>query len=183
MQFDSVAYVVLDIPASISSQVKSVREKYNDVIRLALPIEITVAGSSGVGPFQLNQQMDEVFSVLDRIAKETAPIDVSLGEVLRFPNTDIFVLTVADETPFHALHQQITNSTLQFTSSPFPYQPHCTLVVKVPDSDAELSELLQFRVGETCVLDTMSVYGIKPGLSGSGKPVVDLLHRTKLSGN
>ncbi|QSO47341.1 2'-5' RNA ligase family protein [Alicyclobacillus mengziensis] len=183
MEVDCSTFVVLDIPEPTSSEIRTVREHYNDRTRLALPIEITVAGSSGVGPFVVGQELDDIFSALDDIAHETAPIDVELAEVLRFPNTNVFVLTVKDESPFEALHKRILGSGFEFYPSNFPYRPHCTLVIKEPDSDDDANRLMNFRLEHKFVrLDRLSVYGIKPREDGLEIPTVNLLYRTNLTG-
>lgn len=183
MKVDCSTFVVLDVPEPTSSEIRTVREYYKDTVRLALPIEITVAGSSGVGPFVVSQDLERIFSVLDDIAKRTAPVKAEFADVLRFPSTNVFVLTVKDESPFVALHKRIISSGFEFYPINFPYRPHCTLVIKEPDSAEDVNQLMNFQLEHKCVkLDRLSVYGIKPGEDGSGTPIVNLLHRTNLSG-
>lgn len=176
MKFDYDTYVVLDIPMPMAKKVMSIRERYRDWFVKSLPVEITVAGSSGIGVFDSTQDPEEAFVVLDTIAAETSPIEASFGEVLRFPGTDIFVFTLQNEEPFRALHERIVKSGLQFTKSPFPYKPHCTIRQRSPVSEEMAAELLSLRVAGSFVLDTISVYMLD-------RLPMTLLHRVKLTGN
>ena len=147
MKFDFDTYIVLDVPKPIASQIMAIRERHRDIFRASLPVEITLTGSSGVGVFDAAQDPEAAFARIDAIAVETAPIETSFGKVLRFENTDIFVLTLADERPFHLLHQRLAASGLRFTPSPFPYKPHCTLRSHSPVLEREAAELLALSVG------------------------------------
>src|SRR6266849_6409101 len=151
----------------------AIRKRHRDEFRSSLPAEITLIGSSGVGVFDAAQDPEAAFATLDAVAAETAAIQACFGSVLRFPNTDIFVFTLQDERPLRALHERIAKSGLTFTSSPFPFTPHCTLRSRSPISEEDAAELLSLKVLETFVLDTMSVYLLR-------EPPAVLLHRIKL---
>lgn len=176
MGFPSNTYVVLDLPQPVAGKVLAVRRHHRDEYRAALPAEITIAGSSGVGVFAADQDLVEVFSMLDSIAAETAPIRASFSRVLRFPGTDIFVLTLADEEPFRTLHRRIAASGLRFEPSPFPYTPHCTLRSRSPVTEEEAADLFSVRIEDVFMLDTLSVY------QADSLPLT-LLHRAKLTGD
>ena len=68
MEFDYDTYVVLDLPASMAEKVISIRDNYRDWFVKSLPVEITVAGSSGVGVFDSRQDPEEALAVLDTIS-------------------------------------------------------------------------------------------------------------------
>jgi 2'-5' RNA ligase superfamily len=174
MTFEFDTYVVLDLPSPFAEQVLAIREKYLDWFRASLPAEITVAGSSGVGVIDPVQGWREAFVKLNAVAAETPPIQASFGEVLRFPNTDIFVLTLRDEGPFHALHERIAASGLRFKPSPFPYKPHCTLHSRSPVSHETANELFSLQLPGTFTLEMMSVYMVN-------KLPCTLLHRVQLT--
>lgn len=175
MAFTADTYICLDIPSPFAEQVMNIRVQQQDTFRASLPVEITIVGSSGVGVFDETQNEHEAFAMLDAIASETSPIVASFGKVIRFPNSDIFVLTLADELPFRTLHQRIANSSIRFKPSPFPYTPHCTLRSRSPISKQEANELLSLQVQGTFTLDTMSVYMLD-------KLPMTCLHRVKLVG-
>jgi len=173
MAFTADTYICLDIPSPFAEQVMNIRVQQQDTFRAALPVEITLAGSSGVGVFNEVQDVQEAFVMLDAIASETLPIVASFGKVVRFPNSDIFVLTLIDEQPFRVLHQRIASSSIRFKPSPFPYTPHCTLRSRSPVSEQEANKLLALQVPGTFVIDTMSVYMLD-------KLPMTCLHRTYL---
>jgi 2'-5' RNA ligase len=170
--FDTNTYAVLDVPEPFARAVMAVRVKHRDEFRSALPVEITVAGSNGVGEFEPDQVGADVFGTLDAIATEAAPIEATFGPVDRFPGTEIFFLTLQDERPFHELHHRIASSPSRFKQCPFPYRPHCTLRDRTPISDEDIADLLAVEIPGSFVLDTLSVYAMPPPMP--------LLHRVQL---
>lgn len=86
--FDVDTYIVLDLPKQVSEKIKNVRECYN--YPDALPVEITLAGSSGIGVLQGGQDQGKVFEEVDEIAAKTKPVNISFSDVSSFPNTNIF---------------------------------------------------------------------------------------------
>jgi 2'-5' RNA ligase len=150
----------------------AVRIRHRDEFRSGLPVEITVAGSNGVGELDADQPSEDVFAVLTAIAAKTRPIEASFGPVDRFPGTEVFFLTLEDERPFHELHARIADSPIRFRPCPFPYQPHCTLRDRTPISDEEVGDLLAVKNRGSFVLDTLSVYAMPPPMP--------LLHRVRL---
>jgi len=175
MKFDFDTFIVLDVPEPIASQVMTIRERHRDIFRASLPVEITLTGSSGAGVFDVEQDPDTAFATLNTIAAETAPIDAAFNHVLRFDHTDIFVLTLTNEEPFHALHQRIAASGLRFLPSEFPYKPHCTLRSRSPVMEAEAADLLAVSIPDSFSLDTLSVYMMR-------RLPLTLLHRVRLTG-
>lgn len=173
--FAAETYLCLDLPAPVAAQVLRIRRACRDVFRAALPAEITVAGSGGLGVVSPGQDLEIVFAAIEHVAAVTPPIAARFGPVRRFPNTDIFVLTLVDETPFFVLQQRLAGSGIQFGLSPFPFTPHCTLRSRSPVSvDAE-HRLLSLRITENFVLDTLSVYAL------DGLPMTRL-HAARLVG-
>jgi 2'-5' RNA ligase len=176
MTFAHATYICLDLPDPQAQFILNIRKHQHDKFRAALPAEITIAGSSGVGVIKAGQEPAFVFSTLQNIATHTKPITASFGRVLRFPRTDIFVLTLQDETPFRELHQRIAVSGISFEPNPFPFQPHCTLRSRSPVSPEEEAELLSLHVPGIFTLDTLSVYMLE------NLPMT-LLYQVKLKGS
>lgn len=146
---------------------------------MAMPVEVTLTGSSGVGVLEADQDRESVFAVLDEIAASTAPITARFGPVLHWLPS-LFVLSYEDEEPFRALHERIAASGIRFGPIAHPFTPHTTLRSREDPTDEERQDLLNLRrriPGLFC-LDTMSVYE-----GGPGDPVwIRLLHRVRLSG-
>ena len=174
--FAAETYLCLDLPAPMAEQVLSIRRAQGDTFRATLPAEITLAGSGGLGVVSPGQDPEAVFAALDQVAAATPAITATFGPVIRFPRTDIFVLTLADETPFRALHERLAASGIQFQPSPFPFTPHCTLRSRSPVSKAEAGALLSLRIAESFVLDTLTAYAL------TGVPMTRL-HMAPLTGS
>ncbi|KAA9005398.1 2'-5' RNA ligase family protein [Paenibacillus spiritus] len=174
------AHIILDMPSPAAEEIKRIRERLRDEFRASLPVEITLAGSSGIGVLEPGQDPGEVFSILDAIGAETAPITGAFGSVLRFPGTDIFVFTLQEEGPFRLLHQRIADSGLRFQQSPFPYTPHCTLSSCSPVSESEAEEIYRLQVPGEFILDTLSVVSMYVDEAGQAR--VPVLHQVRLAG-
>ena len=168
-------YFVLYIPPPACDLVMEVRRTQKDTFRSALPVEITVAGSNGVGVLDPTQDLAEAYSILDRIAATTAPIKTAFGPVVRFPNTDIFALTFQNDAPLRALHLRLTTSGIRFRESPHAFLPHCTLRSRSPVTAAEERDLMALRIPGQFTLDTLSVCGLD-------RPPVVLFHTAPLLG-
>ena len=175
--FENDTFIVLDLPEPYASAIMDVRVRHRDTVRMAMPVEVTIAGSGGVGVLEREQDRASVFGVLDEIAKETAPIDSRFGPVIHWPPS-LFVMSWEDEAPFHALHERLVRSPIRFGQSPFPFNPHTTLRSRPGITDDEQTELMSFRAPGEITLLTMSVFE-----GGPGDPVwVRLLHRVPLTG-
>jgi 2'-5' RNA ligase len=178
--FDWDTYVVLDVPEPVASKVIAARRRHGDVFRSALPAEITVAGSGGLGCVLPDQDPERVWGVLDEIAKANPPIDCALGEVLRFPNTDIFVYRPHPDDALRSLHEQLAASSIGFRPNPFPYTPHCTLRGGSPVTDEEAASLIAERIADRFTLDQLSVYRLKPWPSDDVPVICQLVRRWTL---
>jgi 2'-5' RNA ligase len=160
--FDADVYLVLELPEPVAREVLARRRKYGDVFRSALPAEITVAGSGGVGCIAEDQDPDQAWATLADIAAATAPITSALGEVLRFPGTNLFVFRPQPDEALRVLHEQIAGSPIRFRPNRFPYTPHCTLRGGGPVTDTEAAAIQAERVPGRFTLRQMSVYRLQP---------------------
>ncbi len=174
--FAAETYICLDLPSPVAEHVLSIRRAQGDLYRSALPAEITVAGSGGLGVVAPGQDPHSVFTALDRVAAATPPITARFGPVVRFPQTDTFVLTLSDDMPFRALQRRLETSGIRFTASPFPFTPHCTLRSHAPVSESEVNALLSLRMTERFTLNTLTIYALM------GLPMTRL-HAASLTGH
>jgi 2'-5' RNA ligase len=156
--FTAGTYVVLDIGGPAAIEVMEVRRRHGYDYLGALPVEITVAGSGGVGSPAEDQDAGDFFAVLTDIAARTPSFTARFAEPVRFPGTDIFALQVDDEAPFRDLHDQIVQSGLSFDESPHPFGPHCTLRQGPAPTDDEVADLLATEITEPFVCPMLSVY-------------------------
>jgi len=171
--FDRNTYIVLELPEPISSTIHSIRAELGDDFQASMPNEITIVGSSGVGPVAQDQDPDEFFKAINEIAASTPPITVSFDKVHRFPGTDIVVMKLLDDSLIRSLHQRFVESGIKFQDTDFAYEPHCTLRSKSPLTDHEMEKLSKLKIEGNFTLHTLSVYAMPP----PGK----LLHTVQLS--
>ena len=160
--FDRNTYIVLELTKPMSSTIHKIRAEQGDDFQASMPNEITVAGSSGVGPIAQDQDPDELFKVIDEIAASTPPITVSFGKAHRFPGTDIVVMKLKDESLVSSLHQRFADSGIKFQDTDFAYEPHCTLRSKSPLTAEEMEELSRLKIEGSFTLQTLSVYAMPP---------------------
>ena len=169
-------YIVLDLAGPAAAEVRRARRARGYDFYGALPVEVTVAGSSGLGTPAPDQDVRQVFSTLDRIAADTPIITGRFGPMLRFPDTNIFVLTMEDPQPFIDLHQRIGESEIEFLPSPFPFIPHCTVRGQVVGaaSSEEAEGLLDLSIDKPFRCEMLSTYTIE------AFPLLKLRHRSHL---
>lgn len=173
-------HIVLDVPEPVATKVMNLRKKYQDHFRSSLPVEVTLTGSSGVGVLVEEQNPELVYETINEIASRWKPIETSLGEVIRFPNTDIFAFSITNELALYDLHRELITSEIKYMENPFPYKPHCTIRSLSPVAFEEEREITNNTITDTFLLDTISVYSLI--INESGKVTLPLLHKVKLKG-
>lgn len=173
--FDQSSYVVLNVPEPIAGAVKALRRRF-DPERAELPVEVTVAGSGGLGTIKPGQYPEKVYELLDQIALETAPIDVRFGPMRRFPNTTIFFLDIEPDERIKALQLKLIDSGIEFEPSRFPFEPHCTIKLRGAAYIKDVRNMLSFKYQSQIVaLNTISVYNHEEAVLNPR-----LLHRANL---
>ena len=133
-------YVCLDLPDPQASAIMALRRQY--CLRLRdFPPEVTIAGSSGVGAIRRELYWDRVEPKLLKFSREAPPVRASFGGIVRFPDTDIFCLSMGDPMPFTAIHERLLHAGISFEPSQFPFFPHCTVRMAGPLTEADVSAL------------------------------------------
>jgi 2'-5' RNA ligase len=166
------AFVVVDIPEPCKTRIQAIRDQLK-TLTAKLPVEITLAGSSGVGPIPEGIDISLIREEVERVANVTAAFKVEFARIDHFPDTGVFFLAPGDRRLFDLLHASLASSKIPFTNSPFPYTPHCTLRVG-PKVEQDVCEGITIPRGEM-LLDSLSVYAMD-----ARTLTVSLLHRTKL---
>ncbi|HZM02405.1 MAG TPA: 2'-5' RNA ligase family protein [Candidatus Saccharimonadales bacterium] len=152
------SYIVAEIPEPVRSQVQALRDSLN-TLTAKLPVEITLAGSSGVGPVPAGADLSLIERHLDRTLLDISPFRVRISAIRAFPNTAIFFLEPLDRSPFDHLHQKLRTSGIPFSEIQWPYNPHCTLRGGEPLSADAASELASRSFPqEEFWINTVSVY-------------------------
>lgn len=162
MDLSNPTYVCLDIPEPAHSTIRQLRADLCE--RLSnFPIEITIAGSSGLGAITAGADWSVVETRLIALCAKTSPILTRFGGVVRFPGTDTFVLSVSDPTPFVDLHEGLKHAHIPFEPNPFPFFPHCSLRMSGPLDPAVISRLFSLRIEGEYELDRMTLQARDPG--------------------
>ena len=144
MQITKPTFVVAELPPNIAAWVRETRLAFDPAIS-HLPAEITLAGSSGVGPISAGQSIKSVRPKLEAALVGRVPFEARFTGIGNFPGTDIFFAS-PEPGPFTALHMAIVSSGIAFGPSAFTYRPHCSLKGFTP-----------LRPGQREALDTLSV--------------------------
>jgi 2'-5' RNA ligase len=144
VQITKPTFIVAELPPSIAAWVRETRLAFEPAIS-HLPAEITLAGSSGVGPVSAGQSIESIQSKLEAALAGRIPFEAHFTGIGNFPGTDIFFASPGPE-PFVALHRAIVSSGIAFGSSPHSYHPHCSL-----------KGFTALRPGQREALNTLSV--------------------------
>jgi 2'-5' RNA ligase len=152
------SYIVAEIPEPVRSQIQAIRDSLN-TLTAKLPVEITLAGSSGVGPIPIGTDLFVIQRHLERILPNLSPFRIRFSAIRTFPNTSIFYLEPLDRSPFDHLHRELRSSGIPFSECPWPYNPHCTLRGGKPlDAKAASALLARPFPQEEFQINTVSVY-------------------------
>ncbi len=160
MDLGNSTYICLDIPEPHYSRVRDIREEHCDRLD-NFPIEMTIAGSSGVGAIKSHHSWEEVERQLVEFCRHRPPIVTAFAGVVRFPGTDIFVLSMRDPGPFQAIHEALQHAGFEFEPSRFPFFPHVSLRMSGPLSEGDINELFRLRIKGEFTMDTLSLYQMR----------------------
>jgi 2'-5' RNA ligase len=175
-------FIVLDVPLPVAETVLALRRQFKSW-RVSLPVEITLAGSSGLGVLRYHEsQLEAIFETLDEIARGFAPIVTRFSSVALFRGTRVFYFVPDDAAPFQLMHAALVKSGLRFERSPFAFTPHCTIADLETVALALPTDLQELALPDCeIVLDTLSVYNLDERVLGGNPEGCRLLHRTKLT--
>jgi 2'-5' RNA ligase len=183
-QWDSKrTFVVLNVPEPVASKITLLRSQYQSW-RVALPVEITLAGSSGIGVLRYHEsEMDDICDKLDEIARISSPILTRFSSVTLFPGTRVFYYRPDDSTSFIEMQSKLIKSGLRFERSPIPFTPHCTIADLPTDATELPDELKALALPDIeILLDTLSVYQLDRRILSGDPDGCRLHHQTKLRG-
>ena len=153
------SYVVAEIPDPVRSEIQALRDELGTPTA-RLPVEITLFGSSGVGPIPVGASVESIIHEIESVFSSVSPWEAAFDEVRVFPNTSIAYLAPVDRSPFDLIHNLLRDSALPRSSNQFPYNPHCTLRSGAATA-GELSKILSRDFPTSSFLiDTISVYDL-----------------------
>ena len=132
-----VTGLVFDLPrAAWMDTVARLRERHEPA-RLRFPVEITVAGSSGLGWFSEHQTSVELVKRVAQVAQGFPPFAFRFASVERFPDSGVYYLAPHDDAAFHEFQRRLAGCGLRFEPTQYAYVPHCTVAILAPDATAE----------------------------------------------
>ena len=164
MSAEEVLGLVFDLPEEPwAAEIRRLRVAH-DQARSRFPVEITVAGSSGLGWFSADQAHDLIAERVRSITRDVASFTSFFSGVEHFPDSDLYYLAVQDEAPFHAFQRALAASPLRFEPTPFRYKPHCTIAALSSGAPASArAELAAFRAPVHGVtIHSLSLYAVAP---------------------
>ena len=125
MKINKPTYLIAELAGDVVPLVYDLRKRFNPG-HTNWPVDITIAGSSGIGTIKEGQSVFEVVDILKPIISKFSFFEVSFTSINRFPGTGIYHL-IPEREPFDMLHKAVVNSGVLFNENPWPYNPHCTL--------------------------------------------------------
>lgn len=168
--------VVLELPEPVRSKIQKIREHFSSELADAVPPEITITGSSGLGDLTPGQDPVFVIRELKKIAALTPAFKAIFGEVFQYPDSTVYALKVEPVSRFQELHQRLAESQIAFQPSPHPFFPHCSLHIWGELTAAQQQEIFQVRLTEEFIIRTMALYQLVD------TKAVALVERFKLGG-
>lgn len=134
------------------------RKEYNPE-RVLWPVDITIAGSFGIGTFSEGQDIEGIIESLEPLISEHYFTDVEFTGIKHFQNTGIYYLQPKREL-FNRIHKAVTSSGVCFDTNHFPFKPHCTLKASQPSRRDEVFQRIEFP--KLAKIECFSLYQPKP---------------------
>jgi 2'-5' RNA ligase superfamily len=160
VQITKPSFIVAELPDPIANWVKFARQILEPGIA-HMPAEITLAGSSGVGPLKIGQNLEDIERTLCEVLEQRLPFEARFLRVGNFSNTEIFFLEPARKL-FDELHSLIANSDLEFEANSFPFNPHCSLKGFTPLQPGDRERLEQLVIpAELFTIRSVAAYELE----------------------
>ena len=172
-------YISLDVPEPMAARVVALR-RVLDPDFVHLPIEIALAGSSGIGVLSQHENIQHVRKAVDTVARAHFPITTRFLRAAWLNELRVYALEVEAVSPLVGLHDSLRRSGLSFEDAvPPAFQPHCTLrwtpQWMTPEQQKTWEAILAPQ-GDFILRDLV-LYRLRPN-SGNAEPI----HRASLGG-
>lgn len=118
-------YIIAELTGEARNIVTKCREQFNPEV-VGWPVDITLAGSSGVGPISTGQSLKTIIKELAPIFENIERFTFDFLSIDTFPSTGIYFLEPEREN-FDLLHKLLTETSICYEENRFPYNPHCTV--------------------------------------------------------
>jgi 2'-5' RNA ligase len=151
-------FVIAEIKGPAAKRIRTIQKRFDPRLAREWPPHVTLAGSSGMGPIESSTPIDELRARLEPIARETPPLLLAFGHVVRFMQTNIIVLPLNPHGPLRQLHERVKLSGLRFDPPRFYFTPHVTLSFYPEHPPEKVRELLAISVPEPADIEAIQVY-------------------------
>jgi hypothetical protein len=157
MQIIKPTFIVAELPGPVAAWVREMRGQFEPGIA-HLPAEVTLAGSSGVGPIAPGQSVASIRQMLAAALAGRLPFEARFIGIGNFTGTEIF-FAAPDPEPFNSIHAAIVKSGIAFGPSPHSYNAHCSLKGFTPLKPGQCEAIQSATVpGEPFTISAVSVY-------------------------
>ncbi len=162
MVINKPTYLIAELAGDVVQLVNECRKKFNPD-HMPWPVDITIAGSSGIGTIVEEQNLENIIKLIEPEILTFGFKNVSFKSIDRFANTGIYHL-VPEREKFDLLHNSIAKSGIKFNENQWPYNPHCTL--RAGHKPTEECDLLfkSTKIPKNVTIECFSLY--QPILNG-----------------
>ncbi len=151
-------FIIAELDGPVAARVKALQERFDPKMAREAPPHITMLGSSGVGPIAPDTPIAELKRLLEPIAAESAPLELTFGPPVRFLQREIVVLPLDPHGPIRTLHEKLATSGVRCAQARYPFTPHCTLSFYPTITPESLRPMLAVREREPFTMHTLRVY-------------------------
>ena len=164
-------YISLDVPQPLAASVAAMR-RLVDPDFAHLPVEIALAGSSGIGVIA-SDNMSAIIAAVERISRSFFPVTTRFIRCAWLSDLRVYALEVEPVTPLLALHEAVRASGLSFAVGvPPTFHPHCA-IRWTPDWLTRTQEAAWSKLRapqQEFVLNDLAIYALAPG-SGNAQVI------------
>jgi 2'-5' RNA ligase len=161
MRINNPTYLIAELDGDVVPMVNALRKRFNPG-RTQWPVDITIAGSSGIGTIKEEQIVGKVINLISPIISKHGFTQVNFRSISRFHNTGIYHL-VPERAQFDVLHKAVANSGILFNENNFPYTPHCTLRAGHSPTEECNTLFKTMSIPDNVTIKCFSLYQPKPG--------------------
>lgn len=168
MAFEHPTYLSLDMPEPVGRVIREMRRDF-DPCFADLPVEIAIAGSSGLGVIASGQSVDHVLQELGRLAATMPAAPCRFDAVTRLDELHAHVLAVDGPSceRLGRLQTALRESSIRFDAASIPFRPHCAIRWSPgPMAFEQEGRWKKLRVpASEFLLSRLSIYVLKAGTS------------------
>lgn len=156
MEIKYPTYIIAELTGETEQFVMQCRTKFNPE-RLSWPVDITLAGSSGIGVIKAGQPLEKVIAELRPLLENNSLTTVPVDSLEYFPNTGIFYLKPRQAELVVSYTMKLFKAVLFSKSQTFP-SLHIVLSAAVRKLIKRLKHISVVWISQTRLKSTVSVF-------------------------